>query len=133
MKGNKLVDEIVKLVGEDWIVIQREVCDGVREFKERKSCLKFGEAVGVVCCLKRLQECKERMMNMMMLSEVAQGQRLWDLVREVKEKAEMEVYNKEEGKVHKEVTKRRVSESDRFSRRLLNRDDLFRFPSGRFL
>ncbi|KAK7247386.1 hypothetical protein RIF29_42269 [Crotalaria pallida] len=130
VKGNKLVEEIMNLVHEDWIVTQREVSVGVSEFKERLSCLKFGEAVELVCCLKRLEECKERMMMMML--EVEQGQRLWDTVIEVKEKAGMEVY-KEEAKVHKAVRKQRVSESDRFSGRVLNSYDSSMFPSGRLL
>ncbi|CAL0325106.1 unnamed protein product [Lupinus luteus] len=125
IRGNKLVDEIVNLVHEDWIVIQKEVSVQVSEFKERLSCLRFGEAVELVCCLKRLEECKEKMML-----EMAQGHRFWDLVREVKDKTGTEVY-KEKGKVQKEIRKERVSESDRFCSRVLISADSFQFPSGR--
>ncbi|KAE9610318.1 hypothetical protein Lal_00006448 [Lupinus albus] len=131
MKGNKLVEEIVNLVHEDWIVIQTEVSIQVSEFKERLSCMKFGEAVELVCCLKRLEECKEMIMIIMML-EMEQRHRLWDLVREVKEKTGTGVY-KEKGKVQKEIRKERVSESHRFSSRVLISADSFHFPSGRLL
>ena len=127
-KGNRLVDEIVSLVRKDWVEVVAEVRVGVVEFRERLGGLKFGEAVELVCCLKRLEECKERVV------EVGDegDERLWEMVREVKDRVGMEAY-KEEVKVHKEVTKFRVSESDRFSGRVLSSDDRFRFPSGRLL
>ncbi|XP_061365757.1 putative clathrin assembly protein At4g40080 [Gastrolobium bilobum] len=132
--GNKLVDEIVNLVGEDWVVIETELSVRVSEFEERLGCLNFGEAIELVCCMKRLEECKERIMMMiiMMMLEVEQSLRLWDSAKEVKDKAGIEVY-KEEGKVQKAVRKHMVSESDRFSGRVLNSQDLLRFPSGRLL
>ncbi|KAK7276661.1 hypothetical protein RIF29_17805 [Crotalaria pallida] len=43
VKGNKLVEEIMNLVHEDWIVTQTEVSVRVSEFKERLSCLKSGK------------------------------------------------------------------------------------------
>ncbi|KAJ1405331.1 hypothetical protein SESBI_25880 [Sesbania bispinosa] len=124
--GNKLVEEIVKLVGEDWVVIEQEVHVRVSEFGERLGCFKFGEAVELVCCLKRLEECREKMVVLKVEA------RLWDLATELKEKVGMEVY-KEERKVHKEGRKFRVSESDRFSGRVLNSHDFLRFPSGRLV
>ncbi|XP_058731546.1 putative clathrin assembly protein At4g40080 [Vicia villosa] len=124
---NKLVDEIVNLVGEDWVVIETMVVVEVREFKERLGCLEFGEAVELVCCLKRLEECRERVV---VILEFKQG--FWDLVRDLKEKVGVEVY-KEKGKVQKEGRRLRFSESDRFSDRVVSSRDFIRFPSGRFL
>nr|ACJ85393.1 unknown [Medicago truncatula]AFK47421.1 unknown [Medicago truncatula] len=124
---NKLVGEIVNLVCEDWVVIETVVIVEVNEFKERLGCLEFGEAVELICCLKRLEECKERVV---MILESQQG--LWDSVREVKDKVGMEVY-KEKGKVHKEGRKSRFSESDRFSARVISSRDSLWFPSGRLL
>ncbi|CAJ2677124.1 unnamed protein product [Trifolium pratense] len=124
---NKLVDEIVNLVSEDWVVIESVVIVEVDEFKERLGCFEFGEAVELVCCLKRLEECRERVV-MILESQ----QRLWDLVSDVKDKVGMEVY-KEKGKVQKEGRKLRFSESDRFSSRVINSRDSLWFPSGRLL
>ncbi|PNX86902.1 clathrin assembly protein [Trifolium pratense] len=124
---NKLVDEIVNLVSEDWVVIESVVIVEVSEFKERLGCFEFGEAVELVCCLKRLEECRERVV-MILESQ----QRLWDLVSDVKDKVGMEVY-KEKGKVQKEGRKLRFSESDRFSARVINSRDSLWFPSGRLL
>jgi hypothetical protein len=124
---NKLVDEIVNLVREDWVVIESVVIVEVSEIKERLGCLEFGEAVELVCCLKRLEECKERVV-MILESE----QRLWELVSDVKDKVGMEVY-KEKGKVQKEGRRLRFSESDRFSGRVINSRDSLWFPSGRLL
>ncbi|TKY60239.1 putative clathrin assembly protein [Spatholobus suberectus] len=125
--GNRLVEEIVNLARGDWGVVQIEARVRVSEFRERLGGFTFGEAVELVCCLKRLEQCEERIMGMM---EGAMELRLWDLVREVKDKAGIEVY-REEGKVRKETRKLRVSESDRFSTRVLNSRDFLRFPSGR--
>lgn len=125
---NALVEEIVKLARGDWRVVQVEVRVRVSEFKERLGGLMFGEAVELVCCLKRLEQCEERVVEMI---EGSRELRLWDLVREVKDKAGIEVY-REEGKLRKETSKLRVSESDRFSARVLNSRDFLQFPSQRF-
>ncbi|KAI4317309.1 hypothetical protein L6164_025188 [Bauhinia variegata] len=122
MNGNKLVEEIAKLVGEDWISITSEVSVRVSEFRERLGCLSFGEAVELMCDLKRLEECKERMMLV--------AQSLWDLVSQVKEKAGKNVYREENSRL---VRRHRASESDRFASSIFNSGDLLRFPSGRLM
>jgi len=58
---NKLVDEIVNLVTEDWGFVMKEVWVRVKEFRERLGCLSFGETVELVCELKRIEERKEMM------------------------------------------------------------------------
>ncbi|XP_057420119.1 putative clathrin assembly protein At4g40080 [Lotus japonicus] len=127
-RGNKLVDEIVKLVRGDWVVIQTEVCVRIREFGERLGLFEFGEAVELGCCLKRLAECREKVTAL----EAAEAERLWDLATELRGRIAVAVF-KEGGKVVKEGRKCRVSESDRFSRGVLNSHDGLRFPSERFL
>ena len=97
----------------------------VSEFKERLGGLKFGEAVELVCCLKRLEQCQEMM-------DGARQLRFWDLVREVKDKAGIQLC-REEAKLRRETLKLRLSQSDRFSSRLLNSPHFLRFPSGRFM
>lgn len=124
---NKMVDEIVNLVCEDWVVIEREVCVELSEFKERLGFLEFGEVVELVCCLKRLEDCREKVMMNLVDSEA-----LWDLVSDVKVKVGLEVY-KDKGRVRKEGRKLRFSESHRFSARVLDSRDFLRFPSGRLL
>lgn len=125
---NKLVDEIVGLVENDGVVGLSELYVRVNEFRERLGSLSFGEGVELVCGMKRLEVCKEKMMVGML--EVAEGKRLWESVRELKEK---EVYREEEGKVFEMVARNRASESDRFGARVRNSADLVRFPSSRFL
>ncbi|KAK7280967.1 hypothetical protein RIF29_08566 [Crotalaria pallida] len=125
-KENKLVDEIVGLVEDDGVVALTEVYVRVNEFRERVGSLSFGEGVELVCCMKRLEDCKERMMVSML--EMAEEQRLWDSTRELKER----VY-REEGKVLKMVTRHRASESDRFAGRVQNSVVLAKFPSSRFM
>lgn len=123
--GNGLVDEIVNLVGEDWGYIIKEVWVRVMEFRERLGCLSFGEAVELVCELKRMEESKE-------MRKMVMEKSFWDVVRGVKEKADKEVH-REEAKVYKTVSRHRACESDRFASPLLPSAELLRFPSGKFL
>jgi hypothetical protein len=70
---------------------------------------------------------------MMMMMEVVEEKKFWDLVRELKEKVgRMKVY-REEGRLSSTVTKDRRTESDRFDDRVLRSVDSIRFPSSRFL
>ncbi|KAI9113970.1 hypothetical protein K1719_015221 [Acacia pycnantha] len=124
-KGNRLVEEIENLVGEDSGSIMKEVCVRLKEFRERLGCLSFGEAVELVYELKRMEESRE-------MKTMVVEQSFWDAVREVKEKADQEVV-KEEVKAYKTVRRHRASESDRFERSVLNSADYLRFPSGRLL
>lgn len=129
---NKVVVEIMDLVEDDGVMVMNEVLVRVKEFGEREKlgCLGFGEVVELVCVLKRLEICRERMMMMM---EVVEEKKFWDLVRELKEKVgRMKVY-REEGRLSSTVTKDRRTESDRFDDRVLRSVDSIRFPSSRFL
>ncbi|XP_027916213.1 putative clathrin assembly protein At4g40080 [Vigna unguiculata] len=127
--GNLLVEEIVKLARGDWGVVQAEVRVRLNEFKERFGGFKFGEAVELVCCLKRLEQCEEKMLDTM---DEARDLKLWDMVTLVKDMAEIELY-REESKLRRDTPKVRVSESDRFSGRVLSNRHLLLFPSGRLL
>ncbi|ESW31698.1 hypothetical protein PHAVU_002G260200 [Phaseolus vulgaris] len=127
--GNLLVEEIVKLARGDWGVVQAEVRVRLSEFKVRFGGFKFGEAVELVCCLKRLEQCEEKMLAMM---DEARDLTLWDMVTLVKDMTEIEVY-REESKLRRDTPKLRFSESDRFSGRVLNSRHFLLFPSGRLL
>ncbi|KAK7399594.1 hypothetical protein VNO78_10779 [Psophocarpus tetragonolobus] len=125
--GNRLVDEIVNLARGDWGLVQIEVRVRISEFKERLGGLKFGEAVELVCCLKRLEQCQARIVDIM---DGAMELRLWDLVRELKE---IELYT-EEAKLRRETTTLRLIHSSRFSPQLLSSPPhSLRFPSSRFM
>ncbi|RDY06315.1 putative clathrin assembly protein, partial [Mucuna pruriens] len=95
---NKLITEIVGLVEEDGVAALSEVFVRVKEFGERLECLSYEELVEVVNVLNRLEKCRE----IVMVSE-----RLWESVRELKEK--VEVY-REQGK-----TRVRATNSDSFA------------------
>ncbi|KAJ7945445.1 putative ENTH/ANTH/VHS superfamily protein [Quillaja saponaria] len=126
--GNKLVDEIINLASEDCVSTITEVSIRVNEFNERIGSLTFGEAVDLVCNLKRLEDCK-RVVLVVQTKKKPSMDGFWDLIREVKERIGMEKLYREEGKLRKE----RTSESARFARRVLNPGALVRFPSGRLL
>ena len=62
VSSNVLVDEIRGLVGRDCVSAMTEISVRVGEFGERLSCLSFGESVELVCALKRLEDCRERLL-----------------------------------------------------------------------
>lgn len=140
-QGNnkRLVVEILGLVEEDGVAALSEVLVRVNEFglRERLGYVGFGEGVELVCVVKRLEECRERMMVRMM--EVAEEWRFWDSVRELKEKVGRigkGLYREEEErKMCRTVTKQgAITESERFAAgRVLNSVDFIGFPSSRFL
>lgn len=126
-ENNKVVVEIMDLVEDDGVVVLSEILVRVNEFgeRERLGCLGFGEIVELVCVLKRLEMCRERMM-------VVEEKGFWDSVKELKEKVgRMKVYT-EERKVYGKTTKDRRTESDRFDDRVLNSVGSIMFPSSRF-
>ncbi|KAH0853253.1 hypothetical protein HID58_093376 [Brassica napus] len=135
--GKPLADNIIRLVGEDYVSSVNELYTRLNEFKERSNTLSFGDRVELVCALKRLESSKER------LSEICEGNwkrawldGFWGLVREVKGV----IGGLEDGYEQVEKTfvgigrREKGYESARFSDRLVigYGDDTVRFSSGRF-
>lgn len=128
--GNKLLDWIVKLLDEDRLSTTSEISIRVDEFNKRQSCLSFGEAVQVVCALKRLEESKEKVQS----TKTAFMESFWGLIREVKAKVGTERMYREEGNLSRTVARReRLSESARFAESALKSTQLVKFPSGRII
>ncbi|GAV62760.1 ANTH domain-containing protein [Cephalotus follicularis] len=125
LHGNCFVGEVIGLVDEDFLSSINEVSIRANEFKERLSCLGFDDSIELVCALKRLEDCKEKLM-VLATRKRALIETLWGLIGELREKVGME-------KIHKE--KRRLllrgSESARFGERVLSYADSVRFCSGR--
>ncbi|KAA8546752.1 hypothetical protein F0562_003181 [Nyssa sinensis] len=69
--GNKLLQEIMGLVGGDFLAAVNEISLRLSEFNERRDCLSFGESVELMCALKRLEECKERLMGLFSIKKVS--------------------------------------------------------------
>ncbi|KAK4791418.1 hypothetical protein SAY86_031831 [Trapa natans] len=121
----ELLRRVKSLVAEDHVFIMNEVTVRVKEFRERLGLLNFGESIELVCALKRLEICEEKLSTMFELKVSMES--LWGLVREPK-------CNLRKGE---EVAERRVvrgSESARYDRRrTLRSTELVNFSSGRLL
>ncbi|XP_059643088.1 putative clathrin assembly protein At4g40080 [Cornus florida] len=127
---NKLINEVVGLVGGDYLSAVNQVLIRVTEFMERLSCLSFGESVELVCALKRLEDCKERLMGLFTSIRKASMETLWGLIEELIDRiGMMKPYTSDGGKL---LTVGRGSESARFGDRVLNQGDSVRFSSVRF-
>ncbi|KAK9284710.1 hypothetical protein L1049_023886 [Liquidambar formosana] len=130
VEGNKLVLEVMGFVGDDYLSAINEISLRICEFKERLSCLSFGESVELVFELKRLEDCKERLMVVFTRTK-ASVEIFWGLVREMKDRVGMMKGYREERRLVMVGRRERASESARFGERVLKSGDLVNFSSGR--
>ncbi|XP_004288460.1 PREDICTED: putative clathrin assembly protein At4g40080 [Fragaria vesca subsp. vesca] len=132
LNGNRLVGEILGLVGQDQIATVNEVSVRVNEFGERLSCMSFGDSVELLSALKRSEDCKERLVTVSSAVKSDLVERFWELMREMKGRVGNEKEIKEGGKlVVMAVRRDSVGESARFGDRVLKSSDSVRFSSGR--
>lgn len=129
IEGNKLLHELIGLVEDDYLGAVNETILRLSEFKERLSHLSFGESFELVCILRRLNECKEKLLGSFIITEHSMGGTLWGLIKELQSRVGL----KEEGKfLTKENKENRASESARFGQRVLTSSDSVKFSSSRF-
>ncbi|XVE83091.1 hypothetical protein DITRI_Ditri16bG0059400 [Diplodiscus trichospermus] len=130
--GNILVDDVLGLVGEDYLSSVNEVSIRVCEFRERLSCLSFVDSVELVCALKRLEDCKERLSSLSQMKK-ALIETVWGSITEIKDQVGNSKVYREEGRLLTMGSRNKVSESARFGERVLKYGDSVKFSSGRFL
>ncbi|PKA56134.1 Putative clathrin assembly protein [Apostasia shenzhenica] len=58
--GNRLVAEVVRLVGEDRLTAEHGILVRLREVRERLGSFGFADAVELACVVRRLEECRDR-------------------------------------------------------------------------
>uniref|UniRef100_A0A5B7AFE1 ENTH domain-containing protein n=1 Tax=Davidia involucrata TaxID=16924 RepID=A0A5B7AFE1_DAVIN len=136
VEGNKFLDEVMGLVGGDFLSAVEEISLRLGEFKERLSCLSYRESVELMSGLKRLEECKERLMGLFCIKK-GSTETLWGLIGELKDRVGMvEAYR--ESQLVNMGRRERTSESARLEERVLKPGDhsvLFssaRFDSNKF-
>ncbi|KAL3527588.1 hypothetical protein ACH5RR_012244 [Cinchona calisaya] len=98
VEGNKLLNEVISLLGNDYLSTVNELLSRLGEFNERLGCLSFGESVELVCVLKRLEDCKEKL-SLLFKVKKPSTETLWGLVTELEEKIETLKVEKEERKL----------------------------------
>lgn len=131
LNGNRLVDEIRRLVGEDQISAMNEISVRVNEFGERLSCLSFGDSVELVCELKRLEDCREKLMSLSTVKKEA-TERFWIEIVEIRERINGKV--KENNGLLNKVKGERLSDSARFGERVMRSGcDSVQFSSARLV
>ncbi|KAK6923347.1 AP180 N-terminal homology (ANTH) domain [Dillenia turbinata] len=129
--NNDLIFEIMGLVGDDYKSALNEVSLRVNEFRERLSHLSFGDSVEFVCCMKRLEDCEERLTVLFPMMKRALTESFWGLVGEMKKIVGSCCAEKGERKKLVGWRGDRGSESARFDHQVLRSDKSFRFGSGR--
>jgi len=131
VKGNNLVDEIMGFVGEDYFSATNEASIRVSEFRERLNGLSFGESVELACALKRLENCRERLLELSTGKKTTLIDCFWNLISEIKDRVGRKKVYEDEEKLLIRVKKEKVAESARFAERVLRSGDSVRFSSGR--
>ncbi|MBA0801981.1 hypothetical protein Gohar_012317 [Gossypium harknessii] len=130
--GIILVDEVLGMVGEDYLASTNEVSIRVSEFKERLSCLSVFESVELGFALKRLEDCKERLSALGQMRNVL-VETVWGSISEMKDQVgNDELYGEEGRLMTMESSKNKVSESSRYGERVPKFGDSVDFFSGRF-
>ncbi|KAL6582993.1 hypothetical protein OROMI_005071 [Orobanche minor] len=117
-EGEMLVKEIMGLLlPHDYIALINEILLRLSELNERLSFLNFNDSVELVCALKRLQDCRERLSVLFVVNK-ASIEIMWCLVEELKMKVGMLNVYRGEGKLLSLVSRGKVSESARFGERV---------------
>lgn len=125
-----LVKEITGLLANDYLSIVNEIMLRLGELNERLTCLTFGDSVELICDLKRLQDCRERLSTVMHMVKKPTVEMMWALVEQLRDKiANLKVYR--EGGRKLLCLRDKGCESDRFDQMRIGRD-LVRFQSSRF-
>ncbi|KAF8404669.1 hypothetical protein HHK36_009557 [Tetracentron sinense] len=130
VQGNSLVYEVMEFVRTDYLSAQNEILLRVIEFRERLDSLSFGESVELVCTLKRLEECKERLLLLFMNTKTT-TESIWDLVSEIKNNLGMMKECRNDGRLVRTGRRERGSESARFGGQVVRSGDSVLFSSGR--
>ncbi|CAA2961527.1 putative clathrin assembly protein At4g40080 [Olea europaea var. sylvestris] len=94
VEGNVLLNEVMGLLGDDYLSAVNEILLRLGEFKKRLSSQSFGDSVELIRTLKRLENCKDRIGILLGIKKPSIDI-LWSLTEELKN--EIEVF-----KVHKE-------------------------------
>lgn len=131
VQGNKLLYEVMVLLGNDFLLEVNEIELRLTEFKERLGHLSFDESVDLVCNLNRLDNCKDKLLPLFTVRKPSIDP-LWGLVDELKSKAGMVKLEREGGKLLTMGNKERATESARFGERVLKSIDSVKFSSTRF-
>ncbi|XP_047149903.1 putative clathrin assembly protein At4g40080 [Vigna umbellata] len=125
-----LVYGVVRLVCDDYGRVQREISQRVEESERRVGDLGVNELRELVRCLKRLEECKERLVVLFVNRK--KNDSFWDLIGRVKNKG-VAVMEDTEGKWLTVVVKGRndFTESTRFTNPFLEPGEiLYSGPTG---
>ncbi|CAN1244050.1 Putative clathrin assembly protein At4g40080, partial [Linum perenne] len=96
LQNNDLVYEVVKSVGEDYRLVQREIVIRVREFRDRMQSLSFTKFTRLSSELQRLQDSREGVSSLFVNGK--RNDALWETVAETKVEITKAMMEKDEMK-----------------------------------
>ncbi|XP_055816589.1 putative clathrin assembly protein At4g40080 [Solanum dulcamara] len=128
LDGNKLLYEVIGLLSSDYLSTVNELLIRLSEFKERLSCLSFGDSVELSFIFKRLEGCEERLSVLFSVKKPS-TELLWSSVTELSLKIDD---LKVDLSGRKLLTFEKSSESARFNNRVVKFGNSVQFSSGRY-
>ncbi|CAN0927731.1 Putative clathrin assembly protein At4g40080 [Linum grandiflorum] len=96
LKSNDLVYEVVKSVGEDYRLVQREISVRVLEMRDRMKSLSFDELTRLSSEMERLEDSRDGVASLFVNGK--RNDALWETVAETKEMARATMMEKDEMK-----------------------------------
>lgn len=82
LQKNDLVYKVARLVGEDYKFVQYELSLRIKEMGDRMKGASYDELTRLLNALKRLEDCKERLLSMFLFRK--RDGDFWDLIGQVK-------------------------------------------------
>ncbi|KAA8538131.1 hypothetical protein F0562_027739 [Nyssa sinensis] len=124
---NDLVFEVVRLVSEDYRSTQHQIFFRLSEFGYRLGGLSSGESAELTSSLKRLEECKEKLVALFVNRK--RNDDFWDLINQTKMKLVKIKEERERQMVLVRMRKKaEASESTRFRERVVGPSQMLRLP-----
>lgn len=129
LERNMLLNEIMGLLSNDYLSAVHEILVRIDELRERLSCLSSCDLTELVRALKKLQDCKEKLLALFS-PRTTSVETLWGLIEELYGRVEMSKMYKESELL--DFGRGKASESARLEQRVVNSGDSVQFQSGRF-
>ncbi|OVA20882.1 AP180 N-terminal homology (ANTH) domain [Macleaya cordata] len=127
---NKLVYEVMGLVNGDYYSAQKGILIRINEVRERMGSFSFGDSVELICVLKRLENCREKVLLLFLNKIGTFVDVLWGLIGEMKDEIGKEKEN-EQGRMMMIRRRDKQSASARLGEGVMRSGESVRFGSGR--
>ncbi|GAV83243.1 ANTH domain-containing protein [Cephalotus follicularis] len=127
LQSHRFVYEVIRLVSEDYRLIQREIFIRVTKTGERMRSLNIVELTQFQSSLNKFEDCKQRLG--LLFANRVKNDGLWDLISETKSKVLVVINEKKEEERLAKIKRNESTELTRFRERFPQSGQMFWFTS----